>query len=157
MKPDTMRIRAAESGDVIAISEMLQQLVAVGKRSSPIDPDFVTDTYIHNPHGILCSLAEDDDGQLLGFQSLIRAHEDNRYGTPVGWGIIGTHVSPLAARRGVGSRLFETIVAAAVGAGLDKIEAFITSTNLEAQAFYEKIGFRTHRIADGAVCKVWST
>ncbi|MFB9948706.1 hypothetical protein ACFFP0_07590 [Rhizobium puerariae] len=67
MKPDAIRIRPAAGRDVIAISEMLQQLVAAGKRSSPIDPDFVTNTYIHNPNGILCSLAKDDHSSLLGF------------------------------------------------------------------------------------------
>ena len=137
------------------MSEMLRLLVAAGKRSSPADEAFVLGHYIDNPNPIRCSLAEDDDGSILGFQSLVRAIEGNRYGTPVGWGIIGTHVSPLSARRGTGSRLFEVTKTAVIHAGIEAIEAFIGEKNAEALAYYEKMGFRTYRLADGAVCKAY--
>lgn len=134
---------------------MLQMLVAAKKRISPADEDFVLSHYVSNPDGIRCSLALDDDGTLLGLQSLVRATVGNPYETPVGWGIIGTHVSPLAARRGVGSRLFAVTRTAAVEAGLENIEAFIGQKNAEGQAYYEKMGFRTYRLTDGAVCKCY--
>lgn len=73
----------------------------------------------------------------------------------MGWGIIGTHVSPLAARQGVGSGLFDVTKAAAVEAGIDNIEAFIGATNAEGQGYYEKMGFKTYRLAESAVCKVY--
>ncbi|WP_312991103.1 GNAT family N-acetyltransferase [Rhizobium populisoli] len=133
-----MKIRTAERGDAAAISEMLQLLVAAGKRKSPADEAYVLSHYVERPGSIRCSLAVDDDGSLLGFQSLVMATEDNPYGTPVGWGIIGTHVSPLAARRGVGSRLFEVTSVAAADAGLEAIEAFIGESNLEAQAYTKR-------------------
>ncbi|WP_105009427.1 GNAT family N-acetyltransferase [Rhizobium leguminosarum] len=101
------------------------------------------------------SLAEDEGGCLLGFQSLIRVTEGNRYGTPIGWGIIGTHVSPDAARLGVGRRLNFTRQAA-IDTGVTKIEAFIGLDNAAAQAFYESVGFRTYRQTHSAVCKCWS-
>lgn len=63
------------------MSEMLQKLVAAGKRSARADVSFVQENYVGNPVGIRCSLAEDEDGNLLGFQSLIRATEGNRYNT----------------------------------------------------------------------------
>ena len=135
------------------MSAMLELLVAAGKRTSPADEAFVLGHYIRNPNPIRCSLAEGDDGGILGFQSLVMAMEGNRYGTPAGWGIIGTHVSPLAARSGVGSRLFDATKLAAAEAGIDAIEAFIGEKNLGAQAYYEKMGFRTYRLAEGAVCK----
>ncbi|WP_245484998.1 GNAT family N-acetyltransferase [Rhizobium leguminosarum] len=138
------------------MSEMLQRLVAAGKRTARADVDFVREHYIGHPVGIRCSLAEDDDGNLLGFQSLIRATDGNPYDTPTGWGIVGTHVSPDAARTGVGSQLFEVTRQAAIEAGLEKIEAFIGIGNEVAQAYYERMGFRTYRTTETAVCKCWS-
>jgi GNAT superfamily N-acetyltransferase len=149
------RIRTAQTTDATAISAMLQDLVAAGKRTLPADEQFVLITYIANPNGILCSVAEDEEGAILGLQSLIRATEGNTYGVPVGWGTIGTHVSPIAARRGIGSNLFEATKPAAIAAGIEKIEAVIGSANLEAQAYYERMGFRTYRQTDTKICKCW--
>ncbi|WP_162651410.1 GNAT family N-acetyltransferase [Lentilitoribacter sp. Alg239-R112] len=148
-----MEIRTAVPTDAPQMSFMLKQLVASGKRTSPADEAFIMRNYIEDPDRILCSVAIDDDGTLLGFQSLMWALDGNRFETPVGWGIIGTHVSPLAGRRGVGSSLFDVTKKAAYDAGLENIEAFIGSTNVEGQAYYEKMGFRTYRIAEGAICK----
>lgn len=150
-----MVIHTAVAADAPAMSSLLEQLVVAGKRTSPADATYVMRTYIADPERILCSLATDTDGMLLGFQSLKWAYAGNRFGTPVGWGIIGTHVSPLAGRRGVGSRLFEVTREAACKAGLENIEAFIGATNIEGQAYYEKMGFRTYRMAEGAICKCY--
>jgi ribosomal protein S18 acetylase RimI-like enzyme len=151
-----MRIRRAVLEDAVVMSQMLQKLVAAGKRTARADPDFVREHYIGHPSGIRCSLAEDDGGNLLGFQSLIRAADGNPYGTPIGWGIIGTHVDPDAARTGVGRRLFEVTQEEAIEAGLEKIEAFIGHGNDTAQAYYERMGFKTYRTTETAVCKCWS-
>ncbi|MDO5656968.1 MAG: GNAT family N-acetyltransferase [Paracoccus sp. (in: a-proteobacteria)] len=147
-----MNIRQAQPSDAPAISALLQELVAAGKRTSPADEGFVLRTYIAHPGRLSCALAEDDSGPL-GFQSLLRAQAGNPYGTPEGCGIIGTHVAPRAARRRVGSHLFEVTLRAARDADLPRIEAFIGETNEPALAYYEKIGFRTLRLASGAVVK----
>jgi len=151
-----MKIRKAADADVAAMSAMLEKLVAAGRRTMPADDEYVRDHYVANPSGIVCTLAEDKDGNLLGFQSLIRAVEDNPYHTPLGWGIIATHVSPDAARTGVGTQLFASSAQAALEAGLTKIEAFIGKENAVAQAYYEQIGFATYRHTEAAVCKVWT-
>jgi len=148
-----MEIRPATPADAPAMSAMLEALIAAGKRTNPGDLDFTMTHYVTHPDGILCSVAVDDDGSILGLQSLSRAVEGNRYGTPVGWGIIGTHVAPAAARRGVGSRLFEVSREAARAAGIGKIEAYIAVRNVEGQAYYEAMGFRTYRIDGEAICK----
>lgn len=90
---------------------------------------------------------------MLGFQSLKVAREGNPYETPLGWGIIGTHVRPSAARMGVGSRLFAATLQAAREARLPAIEAYIGEQNRAALAYYETLGFRTYRRSDGIVCK----
>ncbi|MGE7369887.1 N-acetyltransferase family protein [Neorhizobium sp. NPDC001467] len=148
-----MKIRPAIPNDAPAMSVMLQMLVQAGKRTSRADEAFVLSHYVLNPDGILCALAVEDDGTAVGFQSLIHAREDNPYGTPAGWGIIGTHVSPLAARRGIGRQLFAVTRPAAIAAGLASIEAFIGENNQDGQAYYDRMGFVTYRLADGAVCK----
>ena len=151
-----MKIREARINDVSAISAMLEKLVAAGIRTMPSDADYVREHYVSNPLGIRCSLAEDDDGNLLGLQSLIRAVDGNPYGTPAGWGIIGTHVSPDAARTGVGTRLFAASEKAALDAGLTNIEAFISNANAVAQANYTRMGFKTYRHTETAISKVWT-
>ncbi|WP_299153669.1 GNAT family N-acetyltransferase [uncultured Tateyamaria sp.] len=148
-----MEIRSATSDDAESISDVLKELVTAMKRTKPSDPDFARHHYIDHPDQIRCSIAVDEDGTILGFQSLKTADEGNPYGTPVGWGIIGTHVRPSAARRGVGKELFHSTHDAARRAGIRKIEAFIGEGNGAAIAYYEAIGFRTCRTADGAVCK----
>ncbi|WP_116082979.1 GNAT family N-acetyltransferase [Tropicimonas sp. IMCC34011] len=148
-----MITRPVTPTDAPRISTMLQAHVAAGKRSSPADEAFVLERYIDDPARIACTLAEDDAGSLLGFQSLTLAAEGNPYGTPAGWGIIGTHVAPGAGRGGVGSRLFEVTQAVGLEVGLRDIEAVIGVRNVEGQAYYEKMGFITHRLEGDAIAK----
>lgn len=150
-----MQIRPATPADAPAMSAMLEALIAAGKRTNPGDLDYTMANYVAPPHGILCSVAVEEDGTILGLQVLHRAQEGNPYGTPVGWGIMGTHVSPDAGRRGIGSRLFEASLAAATAAGIESIEAFINRHNVEGQAYYEAMGFRTYRIDGDAICKAY--
>jgi GNAT superfamily N-acetyltransferase len=146
-------VRRAESGDAEAMSGVLEEIIAAGWRTKPGDPDFARSHYIEHAHRIACSVAIDSAGRMLGFQSLKLAHEGNPYGTPAGWGIIGTHVRPSAARTGVGSRLFEATLAAARKFGLSTIEAFIGEQNSTALRYYDAIGFHTYRRSDGIICK----
>lgn len=150
-----MLIRPAETGDAEGISDVLDQLVAAGLRSRASDMAFVLSHYITHPHRIACTVAVDDSGRILGFQSLKHATEDNPYGVEPGWGIIGTHVSPQAGRRGIGSRLFAASREAAIGAGLRKIDATIGADNTVGLAYYDAMGFRTYRRTDSAICKCY--
>ncbi|WP_239479930.1 GNAT family N-acetyltransferase [Actibacterium sp. 188UL27-1] len=154
MEAEVTILRAIPT-DADDVSAMLESLVAAGKRTSPGDPDFALNNYIVNPDGILCSVAVGPDGSILGLQSLKRATIGNRFDTPVGWGIIGTHVTPSAARRGVGARLFQASKTAAATAAITNIEAYIGAANLEGQAYYEAMGFRTYRTAEKAISKVF--
>jgi GNAT superfamily N-acetyltransferase len=150
-----VRIRSATPDDAHAISDVLEELVAAKKRAKPGDPAFVLRHYIEHPDRIQCAVAVDEDDTILGLQSLKIARETNPYGTPVGWGIIGTHVRPSAARRGVGRQLFPATLTAAQTAGLEKIEAYIGAGNEAALTYYEAMGFRTWRGEDGAICKAY--
>ncbi|MEM9011937.1 MAG: GNAT family N-acetyltransferase [Pseudomonadota bacterium] len=134
------------------MSAFLKELTVSGKRTSPDDELFVRAHYIEDPGKIRCSVAE-EDGVVLGFQSLKRADAGNKWGVEPGWGIIGTHIRPSASRRGVGRALFAVSRKAAEAASIRKIDATIASDNPEALAYYEAMGFRTYRTPDDLICK----
>ncbi|MCK0137535.1 GNAT family N-acetyltransferase [Aliiroseovarius sp. F47248L] len=140
--------------DAAEISAFLKELADLGKRQRPWDEAYVREYYIGNPDSIQCSVAVGDDGAILGLQSLTRAAEGNVYDVTPGWGIIGTHVKPSAARRGVGRALFAATIKAAQNAGIGNIDATIGATNGEGLAYYEAMGFRTYRSMNGAICKM---
>ena len=152
-----MDFRNAVESDAEAISRLLQRLVARGKRTNPSSVDFARSQYISNPDGVQCTVAVEEDGSVLGLQVLIRTTPDNPYGVEPGWGIIGTHVDPDAARRGIGKTLFARTREAARRAGIRKIDAFIAEENAEGLAYYEAMGFRTYRTPPGKICKCYTS
>lgn len=117
------------------MSRVLRDISTWNGRERPAAPAQVLATYIRNPAGALCSVACGHQGEVLGFQSLLRAAAGNPHGTPAGWGIIGTHVSPAAHGRGVGRALFAASVEAAACAGLARIDAQISASNAGALGF----------------------
>ncbi|MEL6643650.1 MAG: GNAT family N-acetyltransferase [Pseudomonadota bacterium] len=138
--------------DIEQISGFLKELTASGKRKSPDSEAFVRAHYIEDKGKISCTVAQ-ENGLVLGFQSLKRATAGNKYGVEPGWGIIGTHVRPSAARRGVGRALFAVSQKAAIAASLRMIDASIANNNPDALAYYDAIGFQTYRQPEGLVCK----
>lgn len=150
-----IRTRPAIEADAPAMSRVLRDIIAWNGRDRPAGTAMVLATYIRNPAGLRCSVACDAAGAMLGFQSLLRATAGNPYGTPEGWGIIGTHVSPAAHGRGVGRALFAASLDAAALAGLARIDAQIGAANAGALAFYDSLGFRTWQVDDDHVRKVF--
>ena len=148
-----MLIRPAQNDDANGIAGVLHDLVTAGKRNKPADADFAFHHYIAHPGKIACHVAQRDDGMILGFQSIKLAEADNPYGAPVGWGLIGTHIRPTAARRGIGKELFTYTLEAARIAGVPAIEAFIGINNLDGHAYYDAMGFAEYRRTETAICK----
>ncbi|MFK3776752.1 GNAT family N-acetyltransferase [Agrobacterium sp. NPDC089420] len=131
------------------------EIFSAGLRKASTDEAAVLENYIRHADRIECSVAEGADGRILGFQSLRYAQADNPYGVAEGWGIIGTHVSPVAARKGVGSALFAATRKAAEAYGLKNIDASIGADNRLGQRYYEAMGFTSYRQPEGLVCKVY--
>lgn len=151
-----MRVRTAGQSDASGVSEILQDLVAAGKRKKRSDLEFATTHYIEHPNQIRCSIIEDEVAGMIGFQSLKIATNPNPYETPVGYGIIGTHIRPDFARCGAGSLLFASTYEAARTNRLPAIEACIAVENSAGIAFYQAMGFVTYRHFERAVCKrIW--
>jgi len=150
-----MKIRPAKVDDATGMAAVQNEIFSAGLRKAPTDITAVLENYIQHADRIECSVAEDDDGRILGFQSLRYARTGNPYGVAEGWGIIGTHVSPQAARRGVGSALFAATRRAAEARGIQNIDASIGADNMLGQSYYDAMGFMTYRQPAGLVCKVY--
>ncbi|WP_170335643.1 GNAT family N-acetyltransferase [Ruegeria arenilitoris] len=149
---ENLVIRKAVLSDAEALSEVLEELTVAGKRTRPSDVDFVRANYIADPDSIRCTVAV-LNAQLVGLQSLKRAVERNPYGVSVGWGVIGTHIRPSAARLGIGRALFRETLLATLAAGLSHIDATIGARNAEGLAYYEAMGFVDYRQSAGTVSK----
>ena len=147
-----MDTRIASLGDAPAMSRVLREIIEHTGRERPNDEAFVTRQYVANPASIRCTVAIDDEGNVIGFQSLVRAEADNRYDVPEGWGIIGTHISSRAHRQGVGSALFRSSREAAEEAGLEKIDAYIGAHNLSGFAIMRRWASKP-TVRQKALCK----
>jgi ribosomal protein S18 acetylase RimI-like enzyme len=137
-------IRPARPTDAEDMAEVQNAIHRAGLRASPVDVALVRARYLDPEHRIACTVAE-QDGRVIGFQSLKRAWPGNPYDVPEGWGIIGTHIHPDAGRSGLGRRLFATTLAAARAAGLKHIDASIGADNAPALAYYAAMGFSPYR------------
>lgn len=145
-----IEFRPAEPTDAEGMAEVQNAIHRAGLRQSPVDVALITERYLGVEHTVACTVAE-QDGRVVGFQSLKRAWPDNPYDVLVGWGIIGTHIHPDAGRSGIGRRLFAISLSAARAAGLRHIDATIGADSAPALAYYSAMGFVPYREGDGVI------
>ena len=148
MPPVTLR--TARIGDDAGMAAVQNAIYSAGLRDSPVTTPQMTNIYLTNPNRISCVVATEGD-RIIGFQVLSLARSGNEYGVPPGWGIVGTHIHPDVARQGVGGQLFELSLTAARRAGLRHIDAPIAAENRPALAYYQSLGFRPYREAEGRI------
>ena len=149
-------IRTATPSDAAGMSAVLTALTAANLRTARDDETFVLENYVAHVDNIQCSVAVDADDKILGLQVLKLATEGNIYGVTPGWGIIGTHISPDAARQGIGKALFAATLTAAQKAKLAHIDAYIGDNNQGGLAYYDAMGFQTYRTTQGRICKCFT-
>lgn len=137
-------IRPARLTDAEDMAEVQNAIYRAALRASPVDVALVRERYLDMEYSVACTVAE-QEGWVVGFQSLKRAWPGNPYDVAEGWGIIGTHIHPEAGRSGRGRRLFATSLAAAKAAGLRHIDASIGVDNSPALAYYAAMGFTPYR------------
>jgi ribosomal protein S18 acetylase RimI-like enzyme len=150
-----MIIRPAEATDADGMSLVLNDILIAAGRTEVRDAAYAIKRYINHPARVACSVCLDQHSKVLGFQSLKKAWEGNPYAVEPGWGIIGTHISPRAARRGVGLALFEKSLAGAIAVSLPAIDATIGDTNEPGLAYCDRLGFRTYRQFQNCTCKMY--
>ncbi len=149
-----MIIRLAKQCDTESLSKIQKQMTVSEKHKSSDPAALVLHYYLQNTNKVLCYVAE-EKGELLGFQSLQRAEFDNPWGVKPGWGIVGTHVSPLVAKRDIGRILFNETHKAASIASLPMLEATIAADNPEALEYYDALGFQTYRTPGNLISKCY--
>ncbi|MEJ5946921.1 GNAT family N-acetyltransferase [Pseudokineococcus basanitobsidens] len=137
-------IRPARAADAEDMAEVQNAIYRAGLRASPVDAAVIHERYLDPDYRVACTVVE-QEGRVVGFQSLKRAWPGNPYDVPEGWGIIGTHIRPDVGRSGLGRRLFAASLAAAEAAGLRHIDASIGVDNAPALAYYSAMGFEPYR------------
>ncbi len=143
-------IRGAVPSDAEDMAEVQNAIFRAGLRASAVDVALIRERYLDTEHSVACTVAE-QEGRVVGFQSLKRAWIGNPFDVAEGWGIIGTHIHPDAGRGGLGRRLFVASLAAAETAGLRHIDASIGADNLPGLAYYSAMGFTPYREGSGVI------
>lgn len=67
------------------MADVQNAIYRAGLRSSPVDAELMRERYLDSAHRIACTVVE-QNGRIVGFQSLIRAWPGTPYGVTEGWG-----------------------------------------------------------------------
>lgn len=147
----TLTVRPVASDDAAELAELLNAVIAAGGTTAlqePFTPEALDAAYLTGSNVHCCFVAEDEDGTLLGFQTL------GRYpGLPEDVGDIGTFARIGGTQRGIGSALFAATTRRAAELGLSAINATIRGDNSGGLAFYSKQGFVDHDVTPGVPLK----
>ena len=135
-------IRRAGELDARAMAELLNAIIAKGGTTAftePVSGDVLTGWFRQAPDRSVWHIAEDETGQLLGFQSI-----EPKDKLPAEACDIATFVRLGQTGLGVGSRLFEETVRAARALGYLWINATIRADNESGLTYYQSRGFEDY-------------
>lgn len=135
-------IRQLQLTDVAALLELLNEIIRAGGTTAIENP--LTETefcgyFANSDNHLFCHVAVDDDGLLLGFQSLQKHPK-----LPSGWADVATYARRTPITPGVGSALFEETRHQAAIAGIPFINATIRADNVGGLAYYSRMGFEDY-------------
>ena len=135
----TLHIRKAGPLDARALAELLNAIIAKGGTTAFVQELSSADIqeWMRRPRAVW-HLAEDDAGQVLGFQYFDPNEDASEISVD-----IATFVRVGATGLGVGSKLFEQTVKVARSLGYTRIEAVIRADNEGGLAYYQSRGFET--------------
>ena len=134
-----IHLRGVERSDLDALFALDQQCFRPGIAYSRADLRY----YLAHPRS-LSIIAEDDSTKaILGF---IIAESYLEHGRPIGH-IITIDVAPSERRKGLGGRLMNAMLDRLTGVGAAILRLEVAVDNIDAQAFYRRLGFsQTGRI-----------
>ncbi len=135
-------IRPFHPTDVDALLELLNEIVRAGATTALETPLSATDFcsyFTNSDNHLFCQVAEDDDGFLLGFQSLQRHPK-----LPPDWADIATYARRNPITPGVGTALFRETRRQAILAGIPVINATIRADNIGGLTYYSRMGFEDY-------------
>ncbi len=130
-----MIVRKAIAEDAPGMAELLNEIIAIGGTTAHEQPTDAAKTRQHAIDGpdVLSSVVAEEDGSIVGWQSV-----EEFQGEPH----IGTYVRPGIQAKGIGAELFALTLAALRARGVSYIIASIRADNLPGLAYYARIGFR---------------
>ena len=140
-----MKIRLVQHLDAPVLTNLLNEIIARGGTTAfeePFTSETLAEDMLTGPDVVCCFVAQDQDGNLSGFQSLLR-HKN----LPDGVGDIATFSRIGGAQKGVGSQLFTATRAEAKRQKLTAINATVRADNVGGLAFYSRLGFNDHSIS----------
>lgn len=147
----TLTVRPVADTDAPALADLLNEVIVAGGTTAleePFTPEWLATSFLNGPDVLGCFVAEDDEGALLGFQTLVR-----NSGLPEGVADIATFAELGGTRRGIGTALFAATRARAAELGLNAINATIRADNTGGLAFYGKQGFADHGVTEAVPLK----
>lgn len=137
-----IKVRRAGTLDIRPMADLLNAIIRKGGTTaftSEITGDTILEWFDYAPGRSVWHVAEDDQGTLLGFQS-IEPHDK----LPAEACDIATFVAVGQTGLGIGSKLFEATRAAAVRLGYTWINATIRADNEGGLAYYQSRGFEDY-------------
>jgi L-amino acid N-acyltransferase YncA len=139
-----MFIRLVDATDAPALASLLNEIIARGGTTAfqrSFTPQRLAESMLMGRWVICCFVAEESDGGVGGFQSLVRSED-----LPHDVGYIATFSRVGRTQKGIGSQLFAAMQAEARRQGLTAISATIRADSVGGLAFYSRLGFTDHSI-----------
>lgn len=143
----TITIRRAGPLDARPLAELLNEVIAAGGTTAmtrPVDAEDLRDWITRCPDRAAWHLAEDDSGEVMGFQWI----EPAEY-LPEDAAEIATFARRGRTGLGIGSALFRETEKTARALGYRWINANIRSDNMGGLAYYQSRGFEDYGTKPG--------
>jgi L-amino acid N-acyltransferase YncA len=137
-------VRAAQPEDAEQMSELLNEIIAVGGTTAfldPVSPEVIRSWMARDADVSSWQVAVDEAGRVLGYQAAevaARLPEDTRN--------MSSFVRVDAVGLGVGSKLFAATLEGMRGLGYTWLNASIRSDNDSGLKYYSKMGFEDYLV-----------
>lgn len=141
-----LKIRQAKAKDVARLCELLNEIIVIGGSTAietPLSTQDFINYFLAGANKICCFVAEDGRGVLWGFQALGKHNE-----LADSCADIATFAHHKSTGLGIGTALFAKTRQYAIDAGYKEINATIRKDNLSGLAYYTKMGFVDHSVAE---------
>ena len=139
-----MIIRPASLDDIAELCAILNKIIQTGGTTAietPLSHQDFRGYFLSGPDHICCFVAQDNAGNLMGFQAI-----EHHKKLPRSCVDIATFAKQTAAKSGIGTALFHHTLRHVTKAGLESINATIRQDNVPGIAYYSKMGFIDHSI-----------
>ncbi len=139
-----INIRPTNKNDLEQLCLIINEIIEIGGSTAfeeILSEEEFDAIFLSGEGFISCLLAENTDGQVLGFQSLCHHKK-----LPRGWADIATFARVEPKIRGVGTALFQGTVDLARQLELDCINATIRADNTSGLRYYAKMGFENYSV-----------